>query len=70
VRAPRVVLVMVECRAVDALDVEALATQWAQEVRFRVLPAAEVRDARAVVMDGGLDTLAAAFRIVGEGLRA
>jgi hypothetical protein len=70
VRSPRVVLVMVECLAADALNVEALATQWAQEVRFRVLPAAETCDARAVVVDGSLDVLASAFRMVGEGLRA
>jgi hypothetical protein len=39
-------------------------------VRFRVLPAAETCDARAVVVDGSLDVLASAFRMVGEGLRA
>ena len=62
---------MVECVCADddvaALDM--LAEQWTQDLRFRrVMPNAETTDARSVVMDGSLYTLADALRLATEKL--
>lgn len=67
---PRVVLVMVECVCADA-DVPALelsAETWAQDVRYRVSGDATTRNAGALVLNGSLATLGAAFALAASGV--
>lgn len=66
---PRVVFVMVECVCAEDADtaVGVIAEQWAQDLRFRAVGrGAETTDARSVVLDGTLATLADTLRMAAE----
>jgi len=66
-RRAQVALVAVEVVSDGAVDVETLAAQWAQEIRFRVLsPGVDTGAAVAVMVDGTMHTLADALRAAGE----
>lgn len=69
-RRAQVALVAVEVVSDGAVDVETLAAQWAQEIRFRVLGAgADTGAAVAVLLDGSLHTLSDALRGAAETMR-
>ena len=66
-RRAQVALVAVEIVAPEGVDVETVAAQWAQEIRFRVLaPGVDTGAAVAVLLDGSLHTLADALRGAAE----
>ena len=61
------VAVEVSCDPARLSDVETVAVQWAQDMRFRVVCAgAEATAAAPVVLPGSLLTLADAFHVTAE----
>lgn len=66
-RRAQVALVIVEVTSDDGVDVETIAAQWAQEVRFRVASSGvETGAAVAVMLDGTMHTLSDALRGAAE----
>lgn len=69
VKRPHVVLVLVECVcAPEAVaELELLAAQWAQDLRFRrVMHTAETTEAQSVVVPGSMGTFAEMMRVAHE----
>ena len=66
-RRAQVALVVVEVSSDGVTDVETIAAQWAQEVRFRIAASgADTGAAVAVLIDGTIRTLSDALRGAAE----
>lgn len=66
-RRAQVALVVVEVSSDGVADVETIAAQWAQEVRFRIAATgADTGAAVAVLLDGTIHTLSDALRGAAE----